>query len=319
MIKTRPLIVSGSISLDRIMNFKGSYKDLIQTDKLHVLSISVLLDQLTHSRGGVAANICYSLALLGNNPTLLGSIGTDALDYLADLQKLGVDTSHTYISNLPTATFTVMTDQDDNQIGGFYPGAMSDANSLNLDPWQGSNAIVVISPGDPSLMSRLTDQARALQLELVYDIGQQVSNCNKPDLLAGVNAAKVLLVNDYELRVLSTRTDLTPANIKKQIPLVITTLGKDGCLIEGKSIEEPIKVSAVPNLLPIDPTGAGDTFRAGFLHGYARGWSNQACAQLGCVMASYTIELKGTQTHKPTIKDITDRYYSTYNTHLSLI
>lgn len=318
MIKTRPLIISGSISLDRIMNFKGSYKDLIQPDKLHILSISVLLDQLTHSRGGVAANICYSLALLGNNPTLLGSIGTDALDYLADLQKTGVDTSHTYISNLPTATFTVMTDQDDNQIGGFYPGAMSDISSLNLGHWQGSNAIVVVSPGDPSLMRLLTDQARNFNLELIYDIGQQVSNCNKLDLLAGVNAARVLLVNDYELQVLSTRTELTQAEIKAQIPLVITTLGKDGCLIEGKNIKEPIIVPAVPNLQPIDPTGAGDAFRAGFLHGFTRGWSNLTCAQLGCVMASYTVELKGTQSHNPTIKDITNRYYSTYNTHLSL-
>jgi len=108
------------------MNFSGRYKDLIQADKLHVLSISILIDKLTNSRGGTATNIAYSLALLGEHPVLLGSIGSDAGSYMSDLKQVGVITSYVHESHLPTATFTVMTDADDNQVGGFYPGAMSD-------------------------------------------------------------------------------------------------------------------------------------------------------------------------------------------------
>src|SRR3954466_11490325 len=127
------IIICGSIAIDRIMNFSGRYRDLIKPDKLHVLSLSTLLDKLEDSPGGVGANIASSLARLGGRPVLLGSVGHDAKEYIKQLASLGIDTSHVHFSRLATASFNVITDSEDSQVGGFYPGAMSDSDSLTFD------------------------------------------------------------------------------------------------------------------------------------------------------------------------------------------
>ena len=318
MIKPRPIIHSGSISIDRIMNFQGSYKDLIQPDKLHVLSLSILIDQLQDSRGGTAANIAYSLALMGDHPVLLGSIGKTSQVYLDDLAKLGVETSHVHLSDLPTATFTVLTDSDNNQVGGFYPGAMGDCASINLVPWYHQDVLVVISANDPALMLRLVGECQAHRLTYAYDPGQQVSNVPATDLLAGIQATEILFVNDYELSVLTNRTKLSESTLKSQVPIVVTTLGKDGCIIEGKNLPSPIRVGVVPGIKPVDPTGAGDAFRSGFLYGYCRGWDLTACAELGAVVSSYTVELSGTQTHTFTRLGLAERYQKAFNKPVNL-
>src|SRR3990172_1163966 len=152
------LILAGSIAIDRIMNFTGKYRDLIQPDKVHVLSIGVLVDKLQHSHGGTGANITYNLALLGEQPILLGAVGPEANDYLQKLEKLGIDVSHVHTSSLPTATFSTLTDSDDNQVGGFYPGAMSDSTTLSLIPWKNQAVLAVISAHDPSAMRQQVEE-----------------------------------------------------------------------------------------------------------------------------------------------------------------
>lgn len=300
------------------MNFNGSYADLIKPDKIHVLSLSVLVDNLTHSRGGVATNIAYNLALLGDHPIVLGSVGKDALAYINDLKKIGVNTDHIHQSHLPTATFTVLTDKNNNQVGGFYPGAMSDTKDLSLKSWEGTHTLAVVSANDPVLMSRLVSESHKYGLELIYDPSQQVSNCTGADLKAGVMAASILMVNDYELSVLCAKTGLTETQIKEIVPLIVTTLGKDGSILSGKSIATPIQIPVISGLNPIDPTGAGDAYRGGFLYGYSRGWEPVICAELGTVMASYTIELVGTQTHSPSKDEIITRYKKAFNKNLNL-
>ena len=87
MNKYNQIILTGSISIDRIMNFSGSYKDMIQPDKIHVISLSVLIDQLQNTPGGIAANIAYTLALLGEKPILTGYVGQDAKEYINHLEQ----------------------------------------------------------------------------------------------------------------------------------------------------------------------------------------------------------------------------------------
>lgn len=304
------LILTGSISIDRIMNFGGKYRDLIQADKLHVLSLSVLIDNLSHTRGGTAANIAYSSALLGDKPILLGSVGHDAHDYISDLAKLGIDTSHVFYSDLPTPTFTVLTDSDDNQIGGFYPGAMSDIQSLTLKPWYGKNPLVVISANDPTAMDLLVKECIKNKLDYVYDVGQQVTNITTDQLKLGLSKASILFVNDYELGTILSRTLYSKSQLQSMIPIIVTTLGHKGSDING------VIVPAVKNLKVIDPTGAGDAYRAGFLHYYLQGQTLQGCAELGSTVATYTIELRGTQTHHFTLADVIKKHYSAYGRKL---
>lgn len=313
-----PVILTGSIAIDRIMNFSGSYSDIIGTDSLQNLSVSVLLDSLQDTRGGIAANIAYSMALLDNKPVLFGSVGSEATNYMQDLRTIGVDTSHVHTSTLPTATFNVITDGSQRQIGGFYPGAMSDSEPLNLNLWKDASPLVVISPHDPNGMRRQVQQCKDHNLRLFYDVSQQVNNVPAEDILAGLEVTELLILNEYELGVLCKKTGKTAEEVKAQVPVVITTLGKDGSIIEGKNIPEAIKVGIAPPQQQLDPTGAGDAFRAGFLHGYIRQWDLKTAAQLGAVCATYVIEQLGTQNHSFTLDAVAKRYEAVFGEKLSI-
>ena len=298
------------------MNFNGRYKDLIQADKLHVLSLSILINDLSHSRGGTAANIAYSSALLGDQPILLGSVGHDAKQYIADLAGIGIDTSNIFYSDLPTPTFTVLTDSDNNQVGGFYPGAMSDISTLTLKPWYDKNPLIVISANDPTAMDQLVKECVSHNLDYVYDVGQQVTNISVEQLKLGLSKAKILFVNDYELGTILGRTGLSESDLTAMIPLIVTTLGAEGTRLSGSTIAVPISVKAIKNIKVVDPTGAGDSYRAGFLHAYLRGDSLDVCSELGSTVATYTIELRGTQTHTFTLADVIKKHYSAYGRNI---
>jgi adenosine kinase len=318
-VKQNPsIVVSGSIAIDRIMSFSGRYADHIQPEKLDTLSISIFLDSLVDAHGGVGANIAYSLALLGERPVLLGSVGKDAQAqaYMAKLADVGVDTQHVHQSDLPTASFNVITDSDQNQVGGFYPGAMFDSDSLSFAPWKDASPIVVVSPHDPKGMKRQVEECRQWGLRLCYDVGQQVSNLPGEDMAAGVDAAHILILNDYEMTIISNKTGKSLEAIKAQVPIVITTLGKDGSIIEGHDIPDAIKVGVVVPQQVADPTGAGDAFRAGFLYGFARDWPLKTCAQLGAVCGTYAVEIAGTQAHQFTTTELATRYQQAFGEQL---
>jgi adenosine kinase len=312
-VQQTPIVISGSIAIDRIMNFSGRYSDHIKTEKLDSLSISIFLNSMQDAYGGVGANIAYTLALLGEEPLLVGSVGKDALLYMEKLAHDGVNITHVFESTLPTAAFNVITDADQNQVGGFYPGAMFDSGSLTFAPWRQSNPIVVVAPHDPKAMKRQVQECVDWKLRLCYDIGQQVSNLPGNEMRIGVEAAEILILNDYEITVLTQKTGLSLEKIKKTVPIVVTTLGKRGSLIEGAKISEAVHVGVVKADQVADPTGAGDAFRSGFLYGYARNWPLKACAQLGACCGTYAVETVGTQSHTFSPSELTKRYESAFN------
>lgn len=334
------LILAGSIAIDRIMNFDGTFEEAIKPDKLHVLSLSVLLKQVVDTHGGVAANIAYSLALLGENPLLLGAVGENGRSYMEKLQNLGVDTQLVHYSELPTASFTVMTDRNDCQVGGFYPGAMSDEGVTPLEDAVHTvtlgkksaqkttqklveKPLIVISAHDPQLMARQVSTCQKHDYRLFYDASQQINNLSGNDLQQGVEAAELLILNDYELEVLQQKTGWTLTELQAKIPVLVVTLGEKGCLIydsrqaNTKQMSEH-QVPPVTNLKVVDPTGAGDAFRAGFLYGYIRDWSLVECAQLGSVVASFAIERHGTQEHQLLREQLRHRLKETYDVELDL-
>lgn len=298
------------------MNFSGKYKDYIRPEKLDSLSISIFIDELVDARGGVGANIAYSLALLGDKPILLGSVGKDGLLYMEKLAHHGVNIAHVFESKLPTASFSVITDSDQNQVGGFYPGAMFDSSTLSFAPWKDASPIMVVSPHDPTAMKRQVAECKKWGLRLCYDVGQQVSNLPGSDMREGLDAAEVLILNDYELSVLGKKSGTPIDAIKAQIPIVITTLGENGSVIEGTSVPKPIRVGIAEPRRVADPTGAGDAFRSGFLYGLARSWPLKACAQLGAVCGAFAVEETGTQAHTFTTVQVANRYEKSFKEQL---
>ncbi|MFZ2125375.1 MAG: carbohydrate kinase family protein [Candidatus Saccharimonadales bacterium] len=307
------IIVCGSIAIDRIMNFSGRYKDLIKPDKIHVLSLSIFLDKIVNNHGGVGANICRTLSLFGEKPILLGSVGPDADKYIEKLAESGVNVDYVHRSDTPTACFNVFTDSDDNQVGGFYPGAMSDSESLSFERWKDKNVFMVISPHDPKMMRQQIDECKRFGMRMFYDIGQQVISVPKKDLIAGINTAELLILNDYEFSVLSDRTGMAQKEIFEKVPVVIVTKGKEGSMIGGASVKTVINVPIAKPTVVADPTGAGDSFRAGFLYGYIRGLDLETCGKLGAVSSVYAVETHGTQEFSFTKKGFEKRYAANFH------
>jgi adenosine kinase len=310
------IIVCGSIAIDRIMNFPGRYRSLIKPDKLHVLSISVPLDKLETSPGGNGANISLSLARLGEKPALVGSAGEDAAKYIDELKQQGVDTSHVHTSKLPSASFNVITDNEGSQVGGFYSGAMADSGTLSLEPWQGHEALVIVSPNDPEAMNREVEHSKRFGIRLVFDPGQHTHH-ETVDVRAGVEAAEVVFVNDYELSIMCDRLAISPQELKTTVPILVTTLGTDGSLIEGTKLDEPLKIGIAKTDQVADPTGAGDGYRAGFLYGYLRQWDLKKCGQLGASVASLIVEQHGTQ-RQFSKDEVVRRYHDNFNEEIEL-
>src|ERR671921_767765 len=87
------IVVTGSLAYDYIMNFPGYFKDHILPDKVHMLTVSFLVDSMKRMRGGVAGNIAYNLALLGERALVVATAGQDFGDYRSFLDAAGVDTS----------------------------------------------------------------------------------------------------------------------------------------------------------------------------------------------------------------------------------
>lgn len=311
------LVVCGSIAIDRIMSFRGKYEDLIRPEKLDVFSLSVLIDELRELPGGTAANISYNLALLGEEPTIFGSVGKDAENYIQRLAAAGIDTAEVFYSKDSTATFTVLNDSFDNQVGGFYPGAMADSGALSVAKYAGDDVIITISAHDPIAMKRQVCECKEHALRLLYDVSQQVSNVSSEDIREGVEVAEIVIVNDYERAVLSKKLGVSKEKLQHMVPVLITTHGKDGSVVEGTSVEGSIAIRPAKPVKVIDPTGAGDAFRAGFLYGYARNWGVKKAAQLGSVSGSFAVEEYGGQIQYNK-DDVMKRYKETYREEIRL-
>ena len=290
------IAVTGSIATDYLMTFDGRFADQLLPDQLDRLSLSFLADELDRRRGGVAANIAFGMAQLGERPVLVGAVGRDWTDYEAWLSRHGVDTSAVHVSDLKnTARFFCTTDSTQCQIATFYPGAMSEARDISLAPIaSGGLDLVVISPNDPQAMLRHTEEARSLGLPFVADPSQQLSSLDGEQIRTLVDGAELLITNDYEAALIESKTGWSAEEVLAHVGTRITTLGPKGCIVE-RAGEAAIEVPVVPEERKADPTGVGDAFRAGFLSAQAWGLGLERSAQVGTLLATYVLETVGTQ------------------------
>lgn len=306
------VIVTGSVAIDSIMEFPGRFSDHILPDKLNSLNVSFMVEQLTRHHGGSCANLVYNLALLGEQPLAVATVGIDIGDYPQALATLGVDTSgFVEAPGLYTALGTIITDLDDNQIIGFYSGAMSAAARISLiDLKVDVVDLVVIAPNDPAAMAKFVRESQALGWSYLYDPGLQLPRLSQDDLIAGISNAAALIGNEYELALIENRLDRTVEALLELVPLVVVTRGAHGVTLLRSG--ERVDVSAACATEVIDPTGAGDAFRAGLIIGMVHSLPLVACGRLGAVAAVYAIEHKGMQEHFYTWPEFVGRYQTTY-------
>ena len=295
------------MAYDRIMNFPGRFRDHIVPQKIHLLNLSFAVPDLQEHFGGTAGNIAYSLALLGLRPEVVAAVGKDFSDYRTWLQGRGVGGAGIrQIAHQRTAAAYIITDNDDNQITGFHIGAMSVRGLLPSRSLLSQAAGAIVAPGNVSDMVALPAAYRRAQLRYWFDPGQQLTSLSPTQLRQALRGAYGLVSNDYEFALVMRKTGWTAAQLSARVPVVVTTFGPKGSVIRQGSAHwriPPVKPKRV-----LDPTGAGDAYRAGLLWGWLRGWPWSAAGRLAATVAAYTVERDGTQTHRFTWREVAARY-----------
>jgi len=302
------VICTGSIAYDYLMSFPGHFKEHIIPEKLDSISLSFLVDEMVKQRGGTAPNIAFTLALLGETPKLMGTVGEDFGDYRDWLENHGVNTK--LVKEIPgvfTASFFANTDLSNNQIASFYTGAMAFSKDLSIKDLDLTvDDLVVISPNDPTAMCKYAAECRELGIPYLYDPGQQVVRSDPEEIKEGILGAESLFINDYEYELIQKHTGMTDQEIRDTVDYVVVTLGQNGSDVWVK--DKNYHIPVVEEKERADPTGVGDAFRGGFLRGKLLGFDWQTCGQMGSLAATYCLEKRGTQNHRYTRVEFVQRY-----------
>jgi adenosine kinase len=301
------ILLTGSVAYDYLMTFPGLFKEQILPERLASISLSFLVDSMTKQRGGIAPNIAYTMALLGETPRVMATVGEDFSDYRHWLESKGVDTSlMTVIPGEFTASFFATTDKDSAQIASFYPGAMGYASRQSLKELESKPDLVIVSPSAPDAMMKFPAECRELGIKYLYDPSQQVLRLEGNELARDMEGAHFLFCNDYEFGLISKKTGWSLDQILQHVKVLVITRGKDGADLYAGA--DTVHIPTVPEEKIVDPTGVGDAFRGGFLVGYSRGFDWKLCGEIGSLSAVYCLEQRGTQNHSYTKSEFVQRF-----------
>ncbi|MBI5457181.1 carbohydrate kinase family protein [Candidatus Kaiserbacteria bacterium] len=309
------ILVAGSIAYDRIMDYGGNFTDSFVPDKLHTLSVSFQVERIKEEFGGVAGNLAYNLKLLGEEPEMLGTAGSDFGRYAQYLQKLGIGVGSIHIdpSDL-TSVAHIVTDRANNQIAAFAMAAGAKPYGPLPDE---AFECAILGAGCVSDTIAIAAHAKAKGIKYYFDPGQAMPAFSSEDLKQVISGAAGLFCNDYELGLIEEKTGWDEAALPTETPLLVVTLGAKGSRIS--TTEGVVEVSAVPLKKLVDPTGAGDAHRAGFIKGIIAGLPLKQCGQLASVVAAYAVENFGTQNHRFTIAEASERYEKAYREKIALL
>ncbi len=307
------ILVSGSVAYDRIMDFPGKFADHILPDKIHVLNVCFMINGLKENFGGTAGNIAYTLSLLGERPVILASAGRDFEPYKLWLaqNKISIDYISMIESELTAAAY-ITTDQSDNQITAFNPGAMKFSSaSFDFDSIVPEETIAIVAPGNLDDMFNFVKIYKQKTINYIFDPGQSIPAWDKEKLNEMINGAYIFISNDYELQLTLEKASLQVSDLVNITEMVITTKGEYGSTVMFKE-NGGIKTIEIPAVKPRelnDPTGAGDAYRGGLIKGLLLPGANaEQAAKIGSVSASYSLEVYGTQNFHFTHEEFSKRF-----------
>lgn len=288
------IITSGSLAYDRIMDFPGYFSDHILPDKIHVLNVSFTVNGVVEKFGGTAGNIAYGLSLFGEKPIIIATIGRDYHRYFEWLTRNNIPRDNIrVIEGELTASAYITTDRADNQITGFNPGAMKYPSSFNFDGIDPKESIVIIAPGNLEDMMSYSLACKARGIGYIFDPGQSLPTWGSRDLITCIEGSEIMVSNDYELELITSKTGLSKKKLIKLTNNIITTMGELGSRVSGRDCE--IEIPAIKPEKVVDPTGAGDAYRAGLIKGLVEGNDLERSARMGSACASFAVECHGTQ------------------------
>ena len=303
------IFITGSIAYDTIMDFPNKFQDYFHPEKLHQINVSFVVDKLEKQLGGTATNIAYNAGLILNDKSkvkLLGSVGKDGKEFLNFFEKNNINTDGVIMDKkLYTAAGSVITDKKDNQIWGFYYGASEKIPYTDFKKINKDTGLLVISANHQNSFLYFQNQAIKNKIDYLYDPGMTLTWISDKDLEKGVVNCCYLVGNDYEIAMILKRLKKTIEEITKLGVNVITTLGEKGVIYDDD--KKSYKIDGFKIKKIVDPTGAGDAWRGGFISALLMDYQINDCLKLGNVMASFAIVKYGTINHRPTKEDIEKR------------
>lgn len=303
-------LICGSLAYDTIMVFPEPFKDHILPDQVHILNVSFLVPKMRREFGGCAGNIAYNLKLLGGTPYPMATVGDDFGPYRAHFDRLGISTR--YVRHLPgefTPQAFITTDVDDNQITAFHPGAMAQSY-LNKVSEAKDIRIGLVGPDGRQAMMQHSRDFPAKGIPHIFDPGQGMPLFNGAELRQFIEEARWVVVNDYEFQMLQERTGMNGQDIAQRVEALIVTRGGDGSTVITRG--EEITVSPVAADSIKDPTGCGDAYRAGLIHGLLNELDLVTTCRIGSVMGAIKIAHQGPQNHTPDMAEIEQRFFEAY-------
>jgi adenosine kinase len=290
-------LICGSVAYDTILAFPDRFKAHILPDKIHMLNVSFLVPEMRREFGGCAANIAYGLHLLGDRGLTMATAGHDFAPYREHMQAVGISMQHIKVlDDAFTAQAFITTDLDDNQITAFHPGAMQYAHLNKVSDAGAEVALGIVAPDGRQAMLEHAQQFAAADIPFVFDPGQGMPMFSGEDLKHFISLATWVTLNDYEWQMLQQKTGLSAAQVAADVEALIVTRGAEGSEIHttGGTLKIPVaKTTAV-----VDPTGCGDAYRAGLIHGLLHGLDWETTGRMASLMGAIKIESRGPQNHR---------------------
>ena len=304
----RRALICGSLAFDTIMVFGDRFANHILPDKIHILNVSFLVPQMRREFGGCAGNIAYNLKLLGDTGVPMATVGRDFAPYREWLAHSGVPTDHVrVIDGELTAQAFITTDLDDNQITAFHPGAMQHAHANRVSDAL-DIAIGIVAPDGRDGMIEHAAQFAAAGIPFVFDPGQGLPMFGPAELKRFISQARWVALNDYEWQLVQQKSGWGVSELTARVEALIVTRGAAGSTIYTRG--EELTVPAAPARAVIDPTGCGDAYRAGLLHGLLHGLDWRETGRIASLMGAIKIESRGTQNHSFTREEFAARLKS---------
>ena len=298
-------LICGSIAFDTIMVFGDRFRNHILPDKIHMLNVSFLVPQMRREFGGCAGNIAYNLKLLGDVGYPMATVGRDFGMYADWMNKTGVPADYVkLIESEHTAQAFITTDQDNNQITAFHPGAMQLSHQNKVAAAK-DISIGIVAPDGRDGMIQHADGFAEAGIPFIFDPGQGLPMYDGKDLKRFVEQATWVAVNDYEWQMIQQKTGWTESDVTQQVEALIVTRGAEGSIIHTKG--GPITIPCAKPKAVIDPTGCGDAYRAGLLHGLLHGLDWPTTGRIASLMGAIKIETLGTQNHRFTPAEFQQR------------
>jgi len=309
------ILVSGSVAFDHIMVFPDRFVQHILPEKVHALNVSFNITSLKTHFGGVAANIAYHLRLLGADPLILATVGSDFGPYAEWLDKNGIRRDGIRVfEDVRTPQGFVTTDLDDCQIWAFYEGAMARAHQARVEDVDEPMKLAIVSSNGKQAMLEHSRALKARKIPTYIDPSHGLPMLSRDELIEMIDGAAGYFVNDYEWSLTLEQTGLSEKEIAARCDALIITRGAEGS--EIRSGGESLQIPAVEVASVVDPTGCGDAYRAGLLYGIASGKSIDVAGRMGSLFGACQVEVAGTQVLTLGLEEFGGRYQEAFGSSL---